>query len=481
QYIIALYGTFYAGATSTGMNFLLQPNEIIYQASDSEAKVLVTMDAFYEENVREALSSGKTNVEVVVTTNVTDMMNISSLKIKLGKMLKKVPYGEVVPIDGIKFFEFKEILENYPSDKAPVVKHDPQNDICFLQYTGGTTGPPKGAILTHGNEMANMAQVIEWLQKLLRPGEDVFISGFPFFHLAGQFFNLAANYLGAMQLLIPNPRDTDHICKLVKQYNPTFMLNVPTLYMMLANNPKFRKLDLSSLLVYGSGAAPFPSDKIIEFEDIVGKNMVLEVYGMTEASPLVTANPVNNERKIGTIGLPIPNTDVKIVDTIDGTKEMPIGEAGEIVIRGPQVFKGYWKKPKETQNALRDGWFYSGDVGVMDEDGYITVVDRTKDMIIVGGYKVFSVEVDKKMNEHPAIELCSSVGVPDPNRPETELVKLFVALKEGHHPSEELKADILKYAQENLAKYKIPKIIEFVKEMPLTSVGKIDKKVLRTK
>ncbi|MBD3254333.1 MAG: AMP-binding protein [Candidatus Lokiarchaeota archaeon] len=480
QYMVALYGSFYVGATVSGMNFLLQPNEIIYQLSDSEAKVLVTMDSFYEESVRKALASGKTNVELVITTNITDLMEISSIKVWLGKLLKKVPSGKVIPVDGMKFFEFKEILEDYPNENPPRVKYDPQNDIAFLQYTGGTTGPPKGAILTHSNEMANMAQVVHWLDKLVSKGNDIFISGFPFFHLAGLFFGLASVYLGAQQLLIANPRDTAHISKLVDKWNPTFMLNVPTLYMMLINDQNFREVDLSSIRVYGSGAAPFPSDKIRDFEEIVGKNMVLEVYGMTEASPLVTANPVENTRKIGTIGLPIPNTEVKIVDTSDKSKEMPLGEAGEIVIRGPQVFKGYWKKPKESENALKDGWFYSGDVGVMDDEGYITVVDRTKDMIIVGGYKVFSVEVDEKMSKHPAIELCSTVGIPNPKRPETEIVKLYVKLKEGYQKSDEMKEEIFEYARNNLAKYKVPKEIELVEEIPLTSVGKIDKKALRS-
>jgi acyl-CoA synthetase (AMP-forming)/AMP-acid ligase II len=248
---------------------------------------------------------------------------------------------------------------------------------------------------------------------------------------------------------------------------------------MLLNDRKFKKADLSSFKLYVSGAAPFPAESIREFEEVVGKHKLLEVYGMTEASPLVTANPYLGTRKIGTVGLPISNTDVKIIDVSDKSKEMPIGEAGEVVIKGPQIFKGYWNKPEETNNALRDGWFYSGDVGIMDEDGYIKIVDRTKDMIIVSGYKVFSVEVDNKMNKHHAIELCSCIGIPDPDRPGSEIVKLYVLLKKGYEANEEIKSDILKYATENLAKYKIPKIIEISDQLPLTAVGKIDKKALR--
>ena len=248
---------------------------------------------------------------------------------------------------------------------------------------------------------------------------------------------------------------------------------------MLLNNRKFKKLDLSSVKGYISGAAPFPTKNINEFEDVVGKGKVIEAYGMTEASPGVTMNPYLGPKKIGTVGIPLPNTEVKLVDVSDRKKEVPIGKAGEIAIRGPQIFQGYWNKPKETENALQEGWFYSGDVGIMDEDGYIKIVDRTKDMIIVSGFKVFSVEVDDKLNKHPAIELCSCVGLPDPDRPGSEIVKLYVLLKKEYENNEETKADILKFAQENLAKYKIPKIIEISDQLPLTVIGKIDKKALR--
>jgi acyl-CoA synthetase (AMP-forming)/AMP-acid ligase II len=479
QYIIALYGTFYAGCTSTGMNFLLQPNEIIYQLKDSGAVVILTLDSFYEQSVRKALSTGKTDVKIVITTNVADTLDIDpSMKEQLIK-IGKVPFGKVVPLEGIKFFTFKEILSNYPQDKSPDVKIDPIEDIAFLQYTGGTTGPPKGAILTHANETINLQQVIhQWNIDVTR-GKEIFISGFPLFHLAGMFFNLGAVHYGATQLLIPDPRDVRYITNKIIEYHPTFMANVPTLYLMLLNDRKFKKADLSSFKLYVSGAAPFPAESIREFEEVVGKHKLLEVYGMTEASPLVTANPYLGTRKIGTVGLPISNTDVKIIDVSDKSKEMPIGEAGEIVIKGPQIFKGYWNKPEETNNALIDGWFYSGDVGIMDEDGYIKIVDRTKDMIIVSGYKVFSVEVDNKMNKHPAIEICSCIGIPDPDRPGSEIVKLYVLLKKGYETNEEIKSDILKYAIENLAKYKIPRIIEISDQLPLTAVGKIDKKALR--
>ncbi|MFX0186424.1 MAG: AMP-binding protein [Candidatus Hodarchaeota archaeon] len=479
QFIVSLFGTFCSGCAASGINFLLSSHEITYQLKDCGAVAIVTLDSFYEEKVREALQGGETDVKIVITTSAADTLDIEpSMKEQLIK-IGRIPFGKVEPIKGIKYFTYNEILEKYPSDKPPDVKIEP-DDVLLLQYTGGTTGPPKGAILTHRN-LISMLQIIEhWFKPGANPG-DIYISGFPFFHLAGLQFCLQTVYMSSSQILVPDPRDVSYIVNKLKEYEGKISLfyNVPTLYLMLLKNRKFKKLDLSSVQGYISGAAPFATKSINEFEDVVGKGKVLEAYGMTEASPGVTMNPYLGPKKIGTVGVPLPNTEVKLVDVIEKEKEVPIGQAGEIAIRGPQIFQGYWNKPEETKNALKEGWFYSGDVGIMDEDGYIKIVDRTKDMIIVSGYKVFSVEVDDKMNKHPAIELCASIGIPDPDRPGSEIVKLYVLLKEGYENNEETKADILKFAQENLAKYKIPKIIEISDNLPLTVIGKIDKKSLR--
>ena len=480
QFIIALFGTFYAGCAASGMNFLLQPNEIRYQLKDSGAVAIITLDSFYEEKVREALQTGDTDVKIVITTNVSDVMDLEpAMKEQLIK-IGKIPYGKVVPIDGFQYFTFKEIVAKYPKDNSPDIKIGPE-DVLLLQYTGGTTGPPKGAILTHRNLIYLMQIILKWFEPGANPGEDIYMSGFPFFHLAGLQFCLQSAFMGSAQILVPDPRDTNYMTGKMKEYEGkiALMYNVPTLYMLLLKNRKFKKLDFSSVIGCISGAAPFPTKSINEFEAVIGRGKIIEAYGMTEASPGVTFNPYLGEKKIGTVGVPLPNTEVKLVDVTDRNKEVPIETPGEIAIRGPQIFKGYWNKPKETENALVDGWFYSGDVGVMDEDGYIRIVDRTKDMIIVSGFKVFSVEVDDKMNKHPTIELCSTVGIPDSDRPGSEIVKLYVLLKEGYQASEEVKADILKYAQDNLAKYKVPKIIEFLAQLPLTTVGKVDKKALR--
>ena len=482
QFIVALFGTFFAGCAASGMNFLLSTSEIIYQLKDCGAKAIITLDSLYEEKVREALRSGQTEVQIVITTSAADVLDLEpEMRAQLIK-IGKIPFGKVEPIKGMIFITYPKILEEYDSEKSPDMTIAPE-DVLLLQYTGGTTGPPKGAILTHGNLISLIQIVYHWFEVGANPGKDVYISGFPFFHLAGLQFCLQTAFMGCTQILVPDPRDTSYMTSKMKEYEGkiSLMYNVPTLYMMLLKNRKFKKVDLSSVQGYISGAAPFPTQSINEFEQVVGESKVVEAYGMTEASPGVTMNPYLGTKKIGTVGVPFPNTEIKLVDVSDRTKLVPLGNPGEIAIRGPQIFKGYWNKPKETENALQDGWFYSGDVGVMDEDGYIKIIDRTKDMIIVSGYKVFSVEVDDKMNKHPAIELCSSIGLPDPDRPGSELVKLYVLLKDGYEASEETKADILSYAQDNLAKYKIPKIIEFIKDMPLTSVGKVDKKALRKK
>ena len=481
QFIVALFGTFCAGCAASGINFLLSPSEINYQLKDCGAVAVVTLDSFYEEKFREALQGGDTDVKVVLTTNSADTLDIDeAMKEQLIK-IGRLPFGKVDPIEGINYFTYKEIIEKYPSDKGPGVQIEP-DDILLLQYTGGTTGPSKGAILTHRNLVSMLQMIFHWFEPGADPGSDIYISGFPFFHVAGLEFCLQSFYNAAAQILVPDPRDVAYISNKMFEYQGRIKLlyNVPTLYMMLLKDRKFRKkIDFSSLMGCISGAAPFPTESIKEFEAIVGEGKVLEGYGMTEASPAVSNTPLLGKKKIGYVGVPISNTEVKLVDITDRTKEVPLGEPGEIAIRGPQIFQGYWNKPKETENALRDGYFYSGDVGIMDSDGYIKLVDRTKDMIIVSGFKVFSVEVDDKMNKHPAIELCACVGVPDPDRPGSEIVKLYVQLKEGYESSDEMKADILKFSQDNLARYKIPKIIEIVDDLPLTTIGKVDKKALR--
>jgi long-chain acyl-CoA synthetase len=478
QFLIALSGALKAGCAASGVSPLLTGRELAYQLNDSKAKVLVTFDAIFENRLK-AIAGDVPHLKLIVVTGILDFL--PKYKQLLGRWLKKVPHGKVTPLPDKQVIKFMDILFQYPS-KPPEVELGPQ-DHCIVQYTGGTTGVPKGTVLTHRNLLANTIQVLEWTDP--RYGEEVVISGFPFFHLAGLALGGAALAMGGAQVLIPNPRDTKHMVREMAKYLPSMLVNVPSLYMMLLEEPGFRDLNFSGLSYCLSGASPFPAESIRELEAVVGEGRVLEVYGMTETSPIITMNPRRGQKKIGSVGLPVASTSVRLVDLETGTQSVPVGEEGELIVAGPQVMKGYLNKPEETAIAMKehDGvtWLHTGDVARMDEDGFFAIVDRTKDMLSVGGYKVFSREVEEKLYENPNVELCAIVGVPNPKRPGSDIVKLVLQPSQlaKEKTEEALKKEILAFARENLAPYKIPKIIEVIEEIPLTPVGKVDKKALR--
>jgi len=477
EYIIAWLGTLKAGCVASGVSPLLSTEEMEHQLKDSDARCLVTLDAIFAGRLVH-ISSRLHELKLVVAANVGGFMPY--IKRTLGKLLKKIPQGKVTELAGKYVLHFKEAIspKKYPAH-PPKVKVAP-DDIAYIQYTGGTTGMPKGAMISHRNSVANLFMVQKWGN--WEKGQGVALSGFPFFHLAGTFFAANAIYLGWPQVLIPNPRDTNHICKEIKKHKPTHLVNVPSLYQMLIANPRFKKLDHSQLQACVSSAAPFPEESQEILEGIVGKGKLLEVYGMTETSPITTMNPEKGKRKLGSIGLPIINTDIILVDPLTG-KEVATGEPGEICVKGPQVMVGYYKNPEETKKVIdKDGYLHTGDIAIQDEEGYLRIVDRSKDMIIVGGFKVFSKKVEDILTKHPAVESAALVGIPDPKRPGSELVKAYLMLAAGFVPVKDeaiLKADILKMSAEKLAPYEVPKIIEFRQELPLTTVGKIDKKMLR--
>ncbi|MBN1571872.1 MAG: AMP-binding protein [Deltaproteobacteria bacterium] len=475
EYLIAWLGSLKAGCTITGVSPLLMADGMQYQLKDSKARCLVTLDAIFQHRFLE-IADKLPDLKVVVAASVGGFL--PSIKSFLGKLLKKIPSGKVTPVKGKNVMKIEDVVKTSKySDGDPKVKVKP-DDIAYIQYTGGTTGPPKGAMLTHRNVVSNLLVVQAWLG--WEPGKGLALSGFPFFHIAGLFFNKNCIYLGWTQVLIPNPRDTEHICKEIEKYKPTALVNVPSLYQLLITTPKFKQLDHSKLEVCISAASPFPEESQKELEKIVGKGKLLEVYGMSETSPLTTMNPFRGKKKLGSIGLPLPNTDIKLLDPATG-KEVKLGEAGEICAKGPQVMVGYYNKPEETKNSVdKDGYMHTGDVAIMDNEGYMRIVDRTKDMLIVGGYKVFSVKVEDVLCEHPAIDMVGIVGVENPERPGSELVKAFVQLTPGYSGDKEaLKKDILDFAKKKLAPYEVPKTVEFMDQLPLTPVGKLDKKVLR--
>jgi long-chain acyl-CoA synthetase len=478
QYLIAQIGALKAGCAVTGVSPLLTPGEMVHQLNDSKAKALVTADPIFEHRLLEIVDQ-LPNMKLVVSTGILDFL--PWLKRTLAMLLKKVPSGKVQPLDGKKVLKFMDILAEY-SSADPGIKVGP-DDVCQIQYTGGTTGLPKGSIISHRNLIAELFLVINWLQ--MEPGKEVVLSGFPFFHIAGLSLGLGTLYDGHVQILIPDPRNTKLIIGEMKKFRPTILVNVPSLYMLLMEQPEFRALDFSSLGFCLSAASPFPAESINELESVIGKGKLIEGYGMTELSSLATSNPRRGEKKIGSVGLPLPNTRMRLMDLETGNTDVPIGEEGEIVVLGPQVMQGYLNKPDESAVALREHegeiWLHTGDVARMDEDGYFTIVDRSKDMLNVGGYKVFSREVEDKLYEHPAIELCAIIGKPNPKRPGTDIVKLVYQASADHknRDPDDLAEEIREFARAHCAPYKVPKIIELVDELPLTPIGKVDKKALR--
>jgi long-chain acyl-CoA synthetase len=476
EYVIAWLGTLKAGCVVSGVSPLLSTEEMAYQLKDSDAKGLVTLDAIFAARLTK-IAPELPKLKLVVVASIGGFL--PPVKRVLGKLLKKFPTGKVTPLTGKTVYPMEEVIrpKNF-YDKNPPIKISP-DDIAYIQYTGGTTGAPKGAMLTHRNAVSNILVVGTWLG--WEKGKGPALSGYPFFHIAGLFINEMGHYLGWTQVLIPNPRDTKHITSEIAKYRPTALINVPSLYQLLMAEPKFRMLDHSGLSACISSASPFPEESQKELEAIVGKGKLIENYGMSETSPLIASNPSRGKKKLGSIGLPILNTDVKLVDPTTG-KEADIGQPGEICAKGPQVMVGYYKKPEETKHAIdKDGYMHTGDVAVMDKEGYLKIVDRTKDMIIVSGFKVFSVKVEDVLTQHPAIDMIATIGVPNPERPGSEIVKAFVQLKAEHKADDKdaLTKDITAFAKEKLTPYEVPKVIEFMDALPLTAVGKLDKKKLR--
>jgi long-chain acyl-CoA synthetase len=480
EYIISLIGTLKVGCIVSGVSPLMSASQVQYQLNDLGAgdKKLgfVTLDAAFPAQIAK-IAHEIPALAVVITTSVAGFL--PKLKQVLGRLTKKVPSGKVTPLEGKTVVDFhRDILKKQSTD-SPGVEPMP-DDVGYIQYTGGTTGPPKGAMLSNRNAAHNIKSQMKWLG--WERGKGVVLSGFPMFHVAGLTIAEVAIYAGWTQVLIPNPRDTDHICKEMMKYKVTNLVNVPSLFQMLMANPKFREIDHSKLGTCICAASPFPKESQEEFESIVGEGKLLELYGMTETSPVSTMNPSKGKRKLGTIGVPFLNTEAKLVDPGRG-EEVPLGVAGEICVRGPLVMQGYYNKPEETTNAIdTDGYMHTGDVAIMDEDGFMRLVDRTKDMIIVGGYKVFSSKVEDSIAKHPAVGMIALIGVENTKRPGSEIVKGFIQLDAGYDydgNESALQEDIIRFAKENCSPYEVPKVIEIIGEMPLTAVGKIDKKVLR--
>jgi acyl-CoA synthetase (AMP-forming)/AMP-acid ligase II len=469
-FYIAVLGIQKAGCILSGVSPLLTAEELEYQLNDSGAKALLTLDALFGK-VREVAE--RTGVRAIAVAETGDFLPV--VKRLAGRLLKKLPTGKVEPIPGIEVVRVRDLLEGMPRD--PVEEKVPLDAPIMMQYTGGTTGPPKGAVLTHQNFVHHFKQIRVWLDSGI--GEDTVVSAFPMFHHAGLFMAKVCLLGGLTQVAIPNPRDVDFITSAIKRYRPTGVGNVPTVYLELLKRPAFRELDFSGVKWFLSGAMPFPAEYIKEFEEVVGEGKLIEVFGMTETNPITTSQPRYGLKKFGSVGIPYPDTEVKLVDP--ETREIvPVGEAGEFVAKGPQVFTaGYHNRPEETAHTLRDGWIYTGDICRMDEDGYFYVVDRLKDMVIVSGYKVFTRTVDEVLMEHPDVDVAATIGLPDPKRPGSETVAAAIVLKPGIEKGEEARQEIVRYMREKVAPYKVPKRIDFLDALPTSGVGKVLKRELR--
>lgn len=468
QTVISYYGALYAGATVVMTNPLYTEREIEYQLKDSGAKVIVSLDILYPRIMKVFKN---TALENVIITSIKDYLPFP--KNLLYPYVQKKEQGVQVHVahSGVSH-QFMEILKTSQAIE-PTIDFNFEEDLALLQYTGGTTGFPKGVMLTHKNLIANTRMCAEWLTEPNAQSEPPVILGIlPIFHVYGMTTVLLYTVMqGGKMVLLPK-FNAEMILKTIQKQRPTLFPGAPTIYIGLINHPQIKKYDLSSIKACISGSAPLPAEVQEQFEELTGGKLV-EGYGLTESSPVTHANLLfENIRQKNSIGIPWPNTDAMIVD---GSIERPRanGEIGELVVKGPQVMKGYWNRPEENAMTLEDGWLKTGDLGYMDDDGFFYVVDRKKDVIIAGGYNIYPREVEEVLYEHPDVVECVTAGVPDPYRGET--VKAYIVLREGATTTE---ADLNKFCRENLAAYKVPRIYEFRAELPKTAVGKILRRAL---
>jgi long-chain acyl-CoA synthetase len=465
QTMIAYYATLWLGAVVVMTNPLYVEREIEFQWGDAEAELAIVLDHLYPKVERVLPQLG---IRKVIVTSIREYLPpllkvLYPLKARQKKLFTAVPYSERV-------LSFSQLIRKTAPHPMPFA--GALDELAALQYTGGTTGTPKGVMLSHRNLLSNVVQLAAWVPDL-RHGEERFLGILPFFHVFGM--TVAMNltlYTGCTVILVPR-FEVGEFLKILKKTRPTLFPGVPSIFVAIVGDPKARAYDLSSIRLCITGSAPMPVEVLRRFEELTGC-IILEGYGLSEASPVTHANPIGGARKVGSIGIALPDTDCKIVDLDLGVEEKPFGEIGELIVQGPQVMRGYWKLPQETADTLRDGWLYTGDIARMDEDGYVFVVDRKKDMIISSGYNVYPREIDEVLYEHPKILDAVAIGVPDLYR--GEIVKAFIVLKAGELVTEE---EIIQFSKARLAPYKVPRSVEFRQSLPKSMVGKVFRKELR--
>lgn len=467
QYPIVLFGAIKAGLVVVNVNPLYTPPEMEKAFIDSGAKAIIIVENFADK--LEAVLK-KTAIEHVILTEIGDFFPgvkrvITNLVVKHVK--------KMVPKHGLtNTIRLNDVMRTGAGLKfQPVaMAHD---DLVFLQYTGGTTGGSKGAMLTHRNLVANSLQMLEVMKTALNEGQEKVIAALPLYHIFCLTVNcIALHHYGLENILITNPRDVPAFIKTLRQEEPSVIMLVSTLANLLMTGEGFEQLNFKNLKITVAGGMALKSAVAEKWQKITGTK-IFEGYGLTETSPVVSVNPlVGNADRLGTIGIPVPSTEVELRD--ESGKAVPIGEAGEICVRGPQVMKGYWNKPEETKNVFTtDGWLRTGDIAAMDADGFIKIMDRKKDMILVSGFNVYPNEVEDAAMQHPKVGDAAAIGVPDDHS--GEVVKLFIVKKDASLTEQEIKT----FLQDKLAAYKRPKLVEFRTELPKTNVGKVLRRELR--
>ncbi|TMI84245.1 MAG: long-chain fatty acid--CoA ligase [Bacillati bacterium ANGP1] len=465
QFIVGFYGALKAGAVIVPTNPLYKAHDLSTVLKDSGARAILTLPRFMPA-LGEVVAG--TGLESIIVTEPYDFFPFPWKQLAWWRFRK-----ELRPAGGLRL----PALLRSASPRPPGVKVAP-DDLAVLQYTGGTTGVPKGAMLTHRNLVANFTQMRSWLTDL-KEGEERFLSVAPFFHVYGLTvgLNVAISIASTVICVMMGLFDTRLVAQQIARHRPTIFPGVPAMYLAINQLKEVQQYNLNSIRVCVSGSAPLPLEVQTQFERLTGAKVV-EGYGLSEASPGTHVNPIYGQRKVGSIGLPLPDTEARIVDTETGERELPVGEAGELVIRGPQVMKGYWSAPEETAATLRGGWLHTGDIARMDDDGYFFIVDRKKDLVIVGGLKVYPREIEEMLHGHPKVKEAAVAGVS--HRVRGELLVAQVVLKDGvADDPRAIRRELVEFLKERLAPYKVPRRIEIASALPKTAVGKVLRREIR--
>lgn len=466
QFVLAFFGVLKAGGIVVALNPTFPPAKQADQLRDSGAKIVITMSLFYEglHSVR-----AQTPVEHMIVTNYKEYLPpVARTLFTLAREKKDGHYVEQVHAGD---FWLQDLLNQYSASARPQIDMDPATDTAIFQYTGGTTGIPKAARGPHRALVANAYQMSVWLAGE-RGGGEIFLSAIPLFHVYGMVaVMLFAISTGSSMVMVPNARDITDVLGTIDKFKPTIFMGVPALYNAINQHPGVQagKYDLSSIRSCISGSAPLAPETKRRFEELSG-GVVMEGFGMSEAPTATHCNPLRGENRTGSIGLPFPDVECRIVSLDDGVTDVPPGEVGELVLRGPVMMTGYHNMPTETANAIRDGWLFTGDIARMDDDGYFYIVDRKKDMVLIGGFNVYPNLIEKTIKDHPAVSEVAVAGIPHPEKEGQEALKAWVVLEpDAQLTQEELSA----FCKERLAQYEIPRRISFIDELPKTAVGKI--------